>query len=202
MTRLMWILSLVALVVIACDIDSGSIPEIGDIPLILPTSTSVAADNTVQESDPIPTSTVEAVPAATPAPGALPAAKPDLTGSEISIKEKLEILRNTSRALAALAADPAPIGMEVGEVREFARYAMWLKSSSEEIDDLLQKTEESQGSGLMEGTKAMQEMNQSFNLHYLNLQQKMEQENRKSTMVSNIMKARHKKAREAIDKVR
>jgi len=79
---------------------------------------------------------------------------------------------------------------------------MWLKSSSEEIDDLLQKTEVAQRSGLMEGTKAMQEMDQSFNLHYLNLQQNMAQENRQFTMVPNIMKAKHKKAREAIDKVR
>ena len=208
MTHLTWILTLVALVAIACDIDSDSIPEIGDLPLISPAPTSVAKATLVQESDPIPTSTVEAAPTATltaiatPAPVALPALKPNLTGGEISIKEKLEILRSTSRALAALADEAAPSGMEVGEAREFARYAMWLKSPSEEIDDLLQKTEVAQRSGLMEGTKAMQEMNQSFNLHYLNLQQKMEQENRKSTMVSNIMKARHKKAREAIDKVR
>ena len=160
MIRLMWILTLVALVAIACDIDSGLIPEIGDLPLISPTSTSVAKATPVQESDPIPipTSTVEAVPTYTPTPDALPAAKPNLTGGEISIKEKLEIFRNTSRALTALAAAPAPTGMEVGEAREFARYAMWLKSSSEEIDDLLQKTEDAQRNGLMEGTKKMQEM--------------------------------------------
>ena len=43
----------------------------------------------------------------------------------------------------------------------------------------------------MQGTKEMQEMNQSFNLQYLNLQQ----ENRLLTMVSKIMKAKHKKVR-------
>jgi hypothetical protein len=36
----------------------------------------------------------------------------------------------------------------------------------------------------------------------LNLQQNRAQEDRQFTMVPNIMKAKHKKAREAIDKVR
>ena len=53
----------------------------------------------------------------------------------------------------------------------------------------------------MRSTKEMQEMNQSFNLQYLGLQQKMQADNRKFTLMSNIMKKKHEKAREVINNV-
>jgi hypothetical protein len=55
---------------------------------------------------------------------------------------------------------------------------------------------------LMEATKEMQEMNQSFNLQYLQLQQNMQQENRQFTMMSNIMKTKHDTAKAVINNVR
>ncbi len=55
---------------------------------------------------------------------------------------------------------------------------------------------------LMLATKQMQEMNQSFNLQYLRLQQSMQQHNREFTMVSNIMKTKHDTAKNAINNVR
>jgi len=55
---------------------------------------------------------------------------------------------------------------------------------------------------LMAATKEMQEMNQSFNLQYLQLQQKMQTDNRQFTLMSNIMKTKHDTAKNAINNVR
>ncbi len=101
-----------------------------------------------------------------------------------------------------MAAEPTPIGLEEREAKQFAEYSTWLKSSSEKMDAFIKETEESRTSNLMRSTKEMQEMNQSFNLQYLGLQQKMQEENRKFTMISNIMKTKHDTARNAINNVR
>lgn len=50
----------------------------------------------------------------------------------------------------------------------------------------------------MMATREMQEMNQSFNLQYLGMQQKMQSENRQFTLMSNIMKTKHDTAKNAI----
>jgi hypothetical protein len=46
-------------------------------------------------------------------------------------------------------------------------------------------------SQLMMATQQMQEMNQTFNLGYLQLQQSVQNESRKFTVVSNVMKTKH-----------
>ena len=51
-------------------------------------------------------------------------------------------------------------------------------------------------------TKELQEMNQSFNLQYLNMQQEMQSENRKFTALSNVMKTKHDTAKSMIQNVR
>jgi hypothetical protein len=55
---------------------------------------------------------------------------------------------------------------------------------------------------LFTATRQMQEMNMSFNLQYLMLQQKMQGENRQFTLMSNIMKTKHETAKAAINNVR
>ena len=61
---------------------------------------------------------------------------------------------------------------------------------------------ESSADQMLLATREMQEMNQSFNLQYLQLQQNMQQENRKFTTLSNVMKAKHDTAKNAINNVR
>ncbi len=58
------------------------------------------------------------------------------------------------------------------------------------------------GTELMNATRDMQEMNSSFNLQYLQLQQDMQQDNRQFTLMSNIMKTKHDTAKAAINNVR
>ena len=65
-----------------------------------------------------------------------------------------------------------------------------------------------QGSGggsqqdLLNQTKGMQEMMASFNLQYLQLQEKMQAENRSFSTVSNVMKTKHDTAKSSISNVR
>ena len=55
---------------------------------------------------------------------------------------------------------------------------------------------------LLNQTKGMQEMMQSFNLQYLQLQEKMQAENRSFSTVSNVMKTKHDTAKSSISNVR
>ncbi len=48
----------------------------------------------------------------------------------------------------------------------------------------------------------MQEMQMSFNLQYLILQNKISHENRRFTMISNIMKNKHDTAKNSINNIR
>ena len=64
------------------------------------------------------------------------------------------------------------------------------------------KTSVDTQSALFEATKEMQEMQMSFNLQYLNLQNQMQNENRQFTMVSNIMKTKHDTVKNSISNIR
>jgi hypothetical protein len=55
---------------------------------------------------------------------------------------------------------------------------------------------------LFQATKDMQEMQMSFNLQYLNLQNQIQHENRQFTMLSNIMKTKHDTVKNSISNVR
>ncbi len=55
---------------------------------------------------------------------------------------------------------------------------------------------------MLNQTKDMQEMMASFNLQYLQLQEKMQMENRSFTTVSNVMKTKHDTAKSSISNVR
>jgi len=55
---------------------------------------------------------------------------------------------------------------------------------------------------LLQAIKDLGEMSQSFNMQYLGLQQQMQDENRRFTLISNIMKTKHDTAKNAIDNIR
>ncbi len=57
-------------------------------------------------------------------------------------------------------------------------------------------------SELLSATKALQEANWQFSLEYLNLQEKVQSENRYFSTVSNIMRTRHDSAKNAINNLR
>ena len=55
---------------------------------------------------------------------------------------------------------------------------------------------------LMNQTKALQEMQMSFNLQYLTLQQKMQGENRQFSTISNVLKTKHDTTKNSINNIR
>lgn len=57
-------------------------------------------------------------------------------------------------------------------------------------------------SQMLMATSQMQEMSQMFNLQYLQLQQKMQSENRQFNALSNIMKTKHDTAKNALSNLK
>jgi hypothetical protein len=55
---------------------------------------------------------------------------------------------------------------------------------------------------MMMATQQMQEMNQAFNLQYLQLQEKMQQEGREFTCLSNVMKAKNDTAKNSLSNLK
>ena len=83
----------------------------------------------------------------------------------------------------------------------------WLKDSSQKLDELENRwhsslTEMEKNQGPTSKQKQLIEMSQSFNLQYLGLQQAMQDENRRYTLVSNIMKNKHDTSKNAINNIR
>lgn len=75
----------------------------------------------------------------------------------------------------------------------------------EEVARLAADAEKTKGdatSQLFKATREMREMQMSFNLQYLMLQNKISQENRQFSMVSNIMKNKHDTAKNSINNIR
>jgi len=80
-----------------------------------------------------------------------------------------------------------------------------LSRKAEEVSRLAagaQKTKGEAAGQLFKAAREMQEMQQSFNLQFLALQEAMQKENRRFTMVSNVMKTKHDTAKNAINNVR
>jgi hypothetical protein len=80
-----------------------------------------------------------------------------------------------------------------------------LLQKAREVSRLAVEAQKTRGQALdtlFKATGEMQEMSQSFNLQYLGLQQNMQDENRRFSMVSNIMKTKHDTAKNAINNVR
>lgn len=65
-----------------------------------------------------------------------------------------------------------------------------------------EKPEASRREKLLEAIREMDDMAQSFNIQYLDLQKQMQDENRRYTLVSNIMKTKHDTAKAAINNIR
>jgi len=126
-------------------------------------------------------------------------------------RRRIRRLRVASRKLRQLARPFGTPTVRLKRSDEATTYSNWLFQASASLGSLASDwsdTIESQASGgsesaqLMIATQEMAEMNQSFNLQYLQLQQKMQSDNRKFTAMSNIMKTKHDTAKSAINNVR
>jgi len=80
-----------------------------------------------------------------------------------------------------------------------------LVRKAQEVSRLAADAEKKRGRAvdkLFQATREMQEMQQSFNLQYLDLQNEISHENRQFTMLSNIMKDKHETAKNSINNIR
>jgi hypothetical protein len=128
--------------------------------------------------------------------------------------------RNAVLQKAGLSADARAAILTVGDdVRKLEKsHENYVKAAGEldglylkllrkarEVSRLAVEAQKTRGQALgrlFKATGEMQEMSQSFNLQYLSLQQNMQDENRRFTLVSNIMKTKHDTAKNAINNVR
>jgi hypothetical protein len=100
-------------------------------------------------------------------------------------------------AAAGLAGPLAPVGMVLaGAVRGAA-----LSASSPRPGAAQPAAGGASGGDAFEAARLLQQEGQSFNLRYLELQERMQRETREFTAVSNVMKVRHDAARTAIQNV-
>ena len=112
-------------------------------------------------------------------------------------------------AAAGLLAPLAPAGMVLaGAVRGVAQVAAGAVRGAPAATASLTAslaaggTAGGTGSGdAFEATRILQQEGQSFNLRYLELQERLQRETREFTAVSNVMKVRHDAARAAIQNV-
>jgi len=93
----------------------------------------------------------------------------------------------------------------VKATRELDGLYVKLLQKARDVSRLAAETEKAKSARpdkLYKAAREMAEMVESFNLQYLDLQQRMQNENRQFTMVSNIMKNKHDTAKSAINNIR
>lgn len=116
------------------------------------------------------------------------------------VGNRVKILRETRQVLHKLSRQSSPRGLSRSDQSELKKYNRWLSRACKEFEKLTK-----QGEKLLkqrEATAKSIDMQQSFNLQYLKLQQSMQRQNRQFTLVSNIMKVKHDTAKSAINNVR
>lgn len=121
--------------------------------------------------------------------------------------QRIANLRRASEGFRIVAEQPTPAGLEAREAKDAEAYDLWLVKSAREMDALARRWERSLAAAsskepILEATKQMEEMNGSFSLQYLQMQQKIQQEAREFNLMSNIMKSKHEATKNAINNIR
>jgi seryl-tRNA synthetase len=101
-------------------------------------------------------------------------------------------------ALRALAEAEDELRSLVAIERELMADAQRLSKLAAQLSEAIPDSE----AQLRDAWKQLQEMSMSFNLQYLALQQKMQDESRRFTLISNIMKTKHDTVKNSISNIR
>jgi hypothetical protein len=117
--------------------------------------------------------------------------KKDLSELNEGLEQNLAALNGHVASMSKLSKELARKIKDINEkTMKFLEKVETLANSADGSADLLAATQE------------MQEMQMSFNLQYLQLQSKMQNENRSYTAVSNIMKTKHDTVKNSISNIR
>jgi len=139
---------------------------------------------------------------------------PARSAETIDASAKIARLRETSRELSKLARDPLPARLTPGEQHEALAQRRWLEEASRSCNDLAGRWERALGPNRTSTprtaparpgappSKREQEMNTSFNLQLMQLQNRLQRENHDFTITSNVLKAKRDTAKAAIENVR
>lgn len=119
-------------------------------------------------------------------------------------QEKIIMLRKASLSLEKLAKEHMPKHLDKRQTIEANKYSKWLLNASSDFNNLANrwKSELRTARKINFNNQQVSEMNRAFSLQALSLQQKMQTENRKFTVISNIMKTKHDTAKSVIKNVR
>jgi hypothetical protein len=103
-----------------------------------------------------------------------------------------------SRLLRQLSSQRPDSQLAAADVQQLSRFNQWLRTAADRADALAesgakavpQPSTGNSSQSLMSATQQMQEMQMSFNLQYLQLQQALQDESRQYAAASNLMKSR------------
>jgi hypothetical protein len=126
------------------------------------------------------------------------------------IAGRVATLRQARDVFREAAASALPARLSDAELAEARHYLDWLRTWADKLERLAAKGDSARdaaerSSGQDPSSPAgrqLQELIQSFNQQYLQLQQQMQEEYRRFTLVSNIMKKSHDTASRAINNIR
>jgi len=119
-------------------------------------------------------------------------------------KDKIMMLRRTSLNFRTIAAEPIPKNLGKKEREKEIEYSGWLTKAGKDLDDLADRWEAELLESIRRTARSeqMDAVNKSYSIKYLALQQRMQQDNRQFTLISNIMKVKHDTAKSAINNIR
>ena len=115
-------------------------------------------------------------------------------------KRQTSQLLQISKVFKELASQPLPKRLNKSQITEVQRYNHWLLETSRKSKELAGKWQS--GLRIANTVQGMREMQESFNLQYLTLQNKMSNDNRQFSMISNIMKNKYDTAKNSIGNMR
>ncbi len=125
--------------------------------------------------------------------------KPKEKVTVASLQARRARLVTARSKLQALAVQPMPKGLKGEEAKLYAELTELIRGVVSGCADLIKTFDAAIKDGRQSKLDAAQA---TFNMQYLQLQQEMQDENRKFTTLSNIMKTRHDTAKNAISNVK
>ena len=117
----------------------------------------------------------------------------------VSIQTQATAMRHSADSMRTLGTQKLPDGLTQSQIKDAKQYQAWLLASAKRFDQ-----QAAQGEKLVRASagSVSKEASMSFHLQYLELQSRMQHENRSYTTISNIMKAKHDATKNAINNVR
>lgn len=124
---------------------------------------------------------------------------PSMKTVTVSLASRVKALREVATTLGKVGKQPDPANLTEEQQKAAKAYAAWLLAAAQRCDALAR---EMQTVLSKRDPAATPEQIESVSMQYLALQSALQDENRKYTAVSNIMKSKHDTVKNSIDNLR